>query len=142
MPVINVRITNINGNRNEKAKIKDNIEIKSNFRIVSTKMEKDNSGENLLRVNFSFDVQYKPNVGDIELKGYLWYKSPDLNKLVKESDDKITLEPDVIKEISTVILRESLLESSMIARKLRLPVPIRLPEITAKFQATEFAKAS
>ncbi len=138
MGVVNVRLTNINGNRNDNVEVKENIEVKSNFKIKDIKKD----GKDLLVVNFSFDVAYKPNVGDIELEGRLWYRSNELDKIAEEKDDGFVLQPDTIKEVSTAILRESMLESSFIARKLKLPVPIRLPEITARFQSTEFKKAS
>ena len=138
MGVANVRITNIKGNRNDNVEVKENIEIKSNFKIDSIKKE----GKDLLVVNFSFEVAYKPNVGDIELEGRLWYRSDELDKIAEVKEEGVVLQPDVIKEVSTAILRESMMESSFIARKLRLPVPIKLPEITANFQSAEFKKAS
>jgi len=138
MPVVNVRLTSINGNRNDNVEVKKNIEIKSNFKLESMKKEE----KDLLVVNFSFDVGYKPNVGAIELAGKLWYRSDKMDKIAEEKENKVILEPEIIKEISTAILRESMMESSFVARKLRLPIPIKLPEITAQFASTEFSKAS
>ncbi len=142
MPIVNVRLTSVGGSRNDTVDLKDNIEIKSNFKIDAVSKVKGDNREDLLKIDFSFDVNYKPNVGELSLAGNMLYASPDLDKIAKEKAGKITLEPEVVKEVSGVILRESLLESSMIARKLRLPVPIRLPQITEKPASTEFNKGS
>ena len=140
MPVINFRITDVVGNRIEKEA--KSVDVRSNFRIVSMKRDKrDNLGE-FLEVNFEFDVSYKPNLGNMELKGYMWYQEENLDKLVKEKGGKLELDPELIKSISTAIIRESLVESIDIAKKLRLPLPIRLPTVDVEPTNLAFNKAS
>ncbi len=140
MPVINFRITDLGGTRTEKEA--GSVDVRSNFKIVSVKRDKRDDGKDFLLVNFEFDVTYKPNVGDMQLKGYLWYQEENMDKLVKDGGDKLELDPQLIKNISTTIIRESIVESLDIAKKLRLPLPLRLPRVDAEPQNMTFTKAS
>lgn len=140
MPVINFRITDLGGTRTEKEA--GSVDVRSNFKIVSVKRDKKGDGKDFLLVNFEFDVTYKPNVGDMQLKGYLWYQEENMDKLVKDNGDKLELDPQLIKNISTTIIRESIVESLDIAKKLRLPLPLRLPRVDAEPLNMTFTKAS
>ena len=140
MPVVTFRITKMSGERNE-GKTAKNVEVKSNFRIISMKKEDTEMGK-ILRVNFSFDVQYKPNMGNMEFDGYLWFREENLDKAVEEKENRIKLKPEAVEEISTVIIRESLLESINMSKKLRLPAPLKLPAVTTEPKILEFAKAA
>ena len=140
MPVINFRITDLGGTRTEKEA--GSVDVRSNFKIVSVKRDKRDDGKDFLLVNFEFDVTYKPNVGDMQLKGYLWYQEENMDKLVKDGGDKLELDPQLIKNISTTIIRESIVESLDIAKKLRLPLPLRLPRVDAEPLNMTFTKAS
>jgi len=140
MPIINYRINRMEGTRtDEEAK---EVDVKSNFVIVSVKKDNNPTIGDFLRVNFSFEVGYEPNLGSMKIEGNLWYHEPDLDKLITEKKGKIKLEPKVIKEVTSSIVRDSLLEMVELSRKLRLPVPIRLPRLDIKPTELEFKKAS
>ena len=57
-----------------------------------------------------------------------------------EKEGKITLDPEAGQEISTAILRDSLLEALDITRKLRLPAPLSLPKVNVKGKEVTFPK--
>ncbi len=140
MPTINYRIDKIEGTRtDEEAK---SVDVKSNFTIVSVKKDKNPTIGDFLRVNFRFEIGYEPDLGSMKIEGNLWYQEKDLGKLVTEKKGKIKLEPQVIKDITSSIVRDSLLEMVELSKKLRLPVPIRLPRIEMKPTQLEFTKAS
>jgi len=140
MTVVNVRINKISGKREEK-KIK-NVTANANSTITSLKKLKDKSIGDYLLVNFKYDIKYEPDIGELSLEGSLWYIHPNLKNVVTESKDKISLKKEAIEEISTVIVRDSLLESLELARKLQLPPPIQLPKVEVKPEELKFKKAS
>jgi tRNA(His) 5'-end guanylyltransferase len=93
-----------------------------------------------LNVTFWFEVGYKPNVGKVRLEGTLWYSDPEMDKLFSEKGEKVKMEPELVRSITTAIVRESLLEVIEISKKLRLPVPIKLPAVEMKPTKLEFKK--
>jgi len=140
MAIVNFRLGKIAGERNEnEAK---NVEVTSNFKIKSMDKEKNERIGDYLKVNFAFDISYKPDLGRIEMEGILWYQDSDLDKTVKDKGEKLELSSEAVKEISTAIIRESLMESLEVSKKLRLPAPIRMPKVNVEPKQVEFLKAS
>ncbi|HDN83504.1 MAG TPA: hypothetical protein ENG50_03975 [Candidatus Altiarchaeales archaeon] len=139
MPVVAFRLNKIEGKRNDDVALEGSLEVRSNFKILSVKKVENDT----LRVNFDFEVEYNPDVGKIEFEGYLLYQNSNITEVIKEEDERsLTLKEDVIREISTVIIRESLIESVSVAKQLRLPVPIKLPRVSSEIPRLRFAKAS
>lgn len=139
MTILNFKLTKVTGERKDKTS--KHTTVKANSAIESIKKEKnDNVGE-YLHVNFKYEVKYEPDVGEIVLEGNLWYTNPKLKDLMEDSKDKIQLKNEAVQEISTSIIRESLLESLDIAKKLRLPLPINLPRVEIKSKTVDFKKA-
>jgi hypothetical protein len=141
MTVVNFKIHKISGERKDKTGIK-NVTANANSTIVSINKEKDKSIGEYLLVNFKYAVKYEPDIGSLSLEGSLWYLHPNLKDVISESKDKIGLKRDAIAEISTVIIRDSLLESVDLARRLQLPPPIQLPKVEVKSDELKFRKAS
>lgn len=140
MPTVNYRIDRIEGARTgDEAK---SVEVKSNFAILSVKMDNNPAIGDFLNVSFRFEVGYEPNLGNMKIEGTLWYNEKDLNKLVTVKKDVVKLEPEVVRDVTNSIVRESLLEIIELSKKLRLPIPIRLPRIEMEPKKLEFKKAS
>lgn len=140
MPILNIKILKIGGER--KGKIDSKVTANAKSTISSIKKEKDgNIGDHLL-VDFRYNVEYEPDIGSIVIEGKLWYVHPELKTMIKEEKDTIELKKEVVAEISTGIVRESLLESLEIARKLQLPPPMQLPKVEVKPDQMKFKKAS
>jgi len=142
MSIVNFRIKKMSAERSElDATELGNVDVNSNFLIVSMTKKKDPTVGDYLQVNFKFNVYYTPNLGRIDMEGLLWYSDKDLDKAVTEASGKIEIQPEPLKEISTTILRDSLLEAIDVARKLRLPIPINLPKVNVPKEA-KFPKAA
>jgi hypothetical protein len=140
MPTINYRVDRIEGARTGDEA--NSVEIKSNFAILSVKQEKNPSIGDMLNIAFRFEVDYEPNLGKMKIEGSLWYTDKDLSKLVSEKDGKVKMEPELVKAVTTSIVRESLLEVIDLSKKLRLPVPIKLPSVEMKPTKLEFKKTA
>lgn len=140
MPTINYRVNKIEGVRTGDEA--SSVEIKSNFAILSVKQEKNPSIGDILDVAFRFEVDYEPSLGKMKIEGSLWYADKDMKKLVSEKDGKVKMEPELVKAVTTSIVRESLLEVIDLSKKLRLPVPIKLPSVEMKPTKLEFKKTA
>ncbi len=140
MPTINYRIEKIEGkSTGEEA---ERVDVKSNFAILSIKKDNSPVVGDFIRVNFRFEIGYKPDLGSMKIEGNVWYRGDNLDKLVTEKKGKIRLDPEVVKEVTTSIVRDSLLEMVDLSKKLRLPAPVRLPNVDVRSTEFEFTKAS
>lgn len=143
MAVVNFRVKKISGEKSETEKKEiNNVNVSSNFFILSVGKKKDDMIGDYLQVNFSFNVRYTPDIGKIDMEGYLWYTSENLDGIITEKAGKMELKPEPLKEISNAILRDSLLEATDITRKLKLPVPLNLPKVNVKPKEFKFPKAA
>jgi len=139
MTVLNFRIHKMSGERREK-KVKS-LEVKANSTISSVKREKDKRIGEYLLVNFKYDVDYTPGVGEIHLEGSLWYTHPKLDSVMTDLKDKIELNKDAAREVSNAVIQESIVEALDLSRKIQLPAPLQLPTVTVKSEKLRFAKA-
>ena len=143
MSVANFRIKKITGEKKElDSKEMTKVDVSSNFIVVSAAKRKDKDLGDYLYVNFRFDVNYKPDMGKVSLEGSLWYLNKNLDKVMTEKEGKIVMNPEAGQDISTAILRDSLLEAVDITRKLRLPAPLSLPKVDVKGRDVTFPKAT
>ncbi len=140
MAIVNYKVQKMKAERTDKES--RNVNVTSNFMITSIKKGNDKRIGDYLLVNFKFDVNYNPNLGYINLEGSIWYQNPKLESMFTEKDGKIELKSDAIQEVSTAILRDSLVESIDIAKRLRLPIPIQLPKVNVKEKGIAFPIAS
>lgn len=139
MTIVNFKLTKVTGERKDKVSTKTTV--KANSAIESIKKEKNKDLGDYLLVSFKYEVKYDPEIGEIAIEGDLWYTNPKLKELMEDKKDKIQLKKEAVQEISTAIIRESLLESLDIAKKLRLPLPINLPRVEIKAETVDFKKA-
>lgn len=141
MAILSFKLNKVFGEKKEKSSKK--VSVKANSAIESVKKAKSDNIGDYLHVNFKYEVRYEPDVGEITLEGSLWFAHPNLKDMVSDSGkDKLQLKGEAVQEISTSIVRESLVESLDIARKLRLPLPINLPTVEIKAKTVDFKKAA
>lgn len=134
MTIVNFRTTKIDAEKTDKKAT--SVTANASSMLTSITLEKDvNAGEYLL-VKYRYTVKYEPEIGHILLEGSLWYMNKDLKKLVKKEKDKVSVESEVMEEVSTAIIREALLESVEISRRLNLPPPMNLPKVEVKRKET------
>ncbi len=143
MPVVNFQITKIEASKQNMKTDVMKVDVKSNFTISAVKKGKDERIGEYLDIVFKFDVDYTPDIGKIVVEGTLWYYSKDLKKeILEEKKGKIALKAETSNEISNAVLQGSLVEAIILAKKIRLPVPIKLPTVNLKQGKMEFDMAS
>jgi hypothetical protein len=99
------------------------IQVATNINLVSMERKGDSSVE----VPFVLTIVYNPSIAQISLKGtaYVTGEKTELDKMMKDYEDKRPPPPVVIQSISNVVF----IESVLIARTLNIPPPIPLPQV-------------
>jgi len=92
--------------------------------------------KDVLVVNFSFGINYKPDVGSMKMEGEVLYKTKDANNIVKQWKEDNQLDPDVAVAVLNAIFRKCLIKAIDLSGELRLPPPIKFP-IVAKERIKE-----
>jgi hypothetical protein len=121
---VNVSISNISAERFwDNRKPSPGIQINTNINVISI----DKKAEDQLEVPFVLTISYNPSIAQLSLKGTAIVAGDrvELDKIVKEYEQKKPPAPIVLQSISNVAFTESIL----ISRILNIPPPIPLPVI-------------
>ena len=135
MRVIGFNFEKISAERKEAKSKQEKLEINSNINVreitqESLDMVKDKP---VLKLNFEFKVEYKPNVADIKLEGIILLlveKDEAKNIIKKWKNKKIDL--DVKVPIFNLILTKCNLKALELEEELNLPTHIPLPRVSSK----------
>jgi hypothetical protein len=121
---VNVSISNISAERFwDNRKPAPNIQISTNINIVNIERKPDES----LEVPFVLTISYNPSIAQLNLKGiaYVQGDKNELDKIVKDYEQKKPPAQIILQSISNVVFTESILVSRIIG----VPPPIPLPVI-------------
>jgi hypothetical protein len=107
-----------------------NIQISTNINVVNIEKKPDFS----LEVPFILTINYNPSIAQMNLKGcaYVQGEKDEIEKILKEYDQKKPPAQIILQSISNVVFIESIL----ISRILNIPPPIPLPMIPEAKTAT------
>jgi len=99
------------------------IQIGTNINVVGMEKKSDGSVE----VPFVLAINYNPSIAQISLKGsaYVNGDKSEIDKVLKDYEDKKPPPPLIVQSISNVVF----IESVLISRTLNIPPPIPLPQI-------------
>jgi hypothetical protein len=99
------------------------IQIGTNINMVNV----DKKADGTLEVPFVLTINYNPAIAQISIKGsaYVNGDKAEIDKVVKDYDDKKPPPPVIVQSISNVVF----IESVLISRTLNIPPPIPLPQI-------------
>ncbi len=123
---VNVAITNISADRFwDIRKPTPPIQISTNINMVGMEKKPDDT----LEVPFVLTINYNPTIAQISLKGnaYVQGDKSEVDKILKDYEDKKPPPQIIIQSISNVVF----VESTIISRSLNIPPPIPLPQVPA-----------
>lgn len=121
---VNVSITNVSADRFlDMKKPIPQININTNLNLIGV----EKAGDDSLEVPFVLTINYNPSIAQMSLKGkaYVVGEKPELEKILKEYEEKKPPPPIILQSISNVVF----LESVMVSRTLNIPPPIPLPQV-------------
>ena len=84
--------------------------------------------ENGMLVDFQYTASYGP-VGLIKIEGTLEYFGDNINKLISDWNGKRKMPDEIASKIHTAIMHSCVPQAVSIAKDMRLPPPIPLPQI-------------
>jgi hypothetical protein len=121
---VNVFISNISAERYwDIRKPMPPIQINTNINVVGMEKKQDDT----LEVPYVLSIAYNPSSAQISIKGnaYVSGEKSEVDKIIKDFEQKKPPAQIIIQSISNVVFVESVL----ISRTLNIPPPIPLPQI-------------
>jgi len=100
------------------------IQINTNINVVGMEKKQDES----LEVPFVLSIVYNPSIAQMNIKGnaLVTGEKGEVDKVLKDYEQKRPPTPIIIQSISNVVF----IESVLISRTLNIPPPIPLPQIS------------
>jgi len=100
------------------------IQINTNINVVGMEKKQDES----LEVPFVLSIVYNPSIAQMNIKGnaFVTGEKGEVDKVLKDYEQKRPPAPIIIQSISNVVF----IESVLISRTLNIPPPIPLPQIS------------
>ena len=141
MPIVGFNFTNIHSEK--KSQIEGKIEIKSKVNISSVKEEKLPTGKTKtdgLRFDFEFNLDYEPKIGNINLKGFIYYMDdPKLLKdIFNDWKKKQTISKEVTEQIINAILYRASIKAISLAEDINLPPHLRMPIVAPNVNPKDY----
>ena len=109
--------------------VKSQVNINNNSTIVSVFKE---AGK--MNVGFVFSSTYEPNIGIIRIEGDLTVEDAQetLDRAMEEweASERTRLPKDMAESVHNTILSNCIVEASILARDVKLPSPVPMPQVT------------
>ena len=132
MQIIGFNLTKISVERKEKTEGK--LEVKQNINIDDISKDKINISEKeILKLNFTFNVDYSPNFAKVELKGQtiLLPEKEELKEITKSWKKKQITEQFRIP-LFNFIMSKCNIKALNLEDEMSLPLHIPMPKLTKK----------
>ncbi|MBD3389151.1 MAG: hypothetical protein GF416_08660 [Candidatus Altiarchaeales archaeon] len=97
--------------------------------------------EGRLTVSFAFSSNYEPNIGSVRIEGDLVVEGDAelVEKAVQEWGDSNSrnLPKELAEQVHNTILTNCIIEASVLARDVKLPSPVPMPQVKLKDNETQ-----
>ena len=133
MPIIGLEFDKINIEK--KNKITGKISIKNDLMIKSVEKEEvPSKKDEIIKVNFEYNIQYRSDIGSILLKGHLLFMDniETIQESLKEWDANKKLPEEIMGKVINSILLKSNIKALVFSQEVNLPPHIRLPLVKPK----------
>ena len=140
MPIVGFNFDKISVEKNNP--IKGKVTVSSDIKLSSVEESKLSIDKPCLKISFEFSVKYDPDVGNVALRGHIFYlESPDkIKSIVKDWKSSKKLPETVSLESLNMILNKCNIESLILSEKINLPPQLPLGRFTPKKQEPKVAK--
>lgn len=134
MQIIGFNLTKISVDRKEK--LEGKLEVKQNINIDNISKDKINiSTEDILKVNFTFNIDYNPDFAKVELKGVV-ILLPDKDELkeITKSWKKKQVSEKFRVPLFNFIMNKCNIKALNLEDEMALPLHIPMPKLAPKQQ--------
>lgn len=139
MPIVGFNFNKVHVEKKEQAERDQpkNIQIKNNVLITNVQEEKLPTGKvksDGLKFDFKFHLEYTPDVGEIELIGFMYYlDEPEIIKDIFKSWKKDKKIPqDITSALVNTVLVKGTIKALSLAQEVNLPPHLPLPTVNPK----------
>ena len=128
MPVIGLNFKSIKANVNDE-KTGGSIDVNSTPRIDDVeKSDRDFIGlKDVLKVSFTFETKYEPDVGEIVMKGEVLYQSDEHASILSKWKKDKKMDEHLAFDVINALFRRCLTKVIELSSELRLPPPVQFP---------------
>lgn len=133
MTVVGFNLTKISIER--KDVISGKIQVNSKADVTNIKKEsiKITEGKDVIRADFSFEINYEPDFAKVHFKGYvLLLEEPKKAKQIIKDWKKKKVESEVKEEIFNMVLRKCNIKAFSLEDDLNLPTHFPFPKVKAE----------
>ena len=131
MTIVKINLHKVNAERELDSK-SGQIKINNNVSIKNIeKMDFAVEGKAGLKFSFSFNCNYEPNLGKIEVEGQVLFvdESKKIEKIQKDWDESKKIPIDVMEQIVNAALHKGNIQAIKISEDVNLPSPLPLPKV-------------
>jgi|SRR3989344_941852 len=137
MPIVGFNYNKISVEKKQVTDPTKNIQIKSNVTITDVKEEKLPTGKQKsdgLKLDFEFSLEYEPEMGHINLSGFIYYmEDPKVMKTIfKDWQKDKKLPQEVTGQVINTILLKSNIKALYLSQEVNLPPHIQMPRVVPK----------
>ena len=130
MPIIGITFTSISGKTvNNPVEGDVNVNSTPSIKNVSKKNIPALSMNDVVAIEFTFDINYQPKIGEITFEGEVLYKTDKAENIIKAWKKEKKIDSDVTVEILNGVLKKCMSKAIDIANELRLPLPMQFPTV-------------
>jgi len=143
MPVLDVLFTKIEAHRtpqDKDADITKGVKVNSHTKINNVTKEKFGKIGECLFIDYTYQVEYEPDIGGIEVSGKIIFHAKKLTQICENVKGAIVLKPETFEQVQNTILGSSTVQALIMARDMKLPPAITLPRVQLKPSEKEEAK--
>lgn len=137
MPIVGFNFNKVHVEKKEKTEQLTNIQVKNDVLITNVQEEKLPTGKakaDGLKFDFKFHLKYEPEVGEIELIGFIYYlDEPEIIKDIFKSwkkDKKIP--PELTAVLVNTVLVKGTIKALTLSQEVNLPPHLPLPTVNPK----------
>ncbi len=137
MPIVGFNFNKVYVEKKENIDTPKNIQIKNDVLITNVQEEKLPTGKTKadgLKFDFKFHLKYEPEVGEIELIGFIYYlDDPEIIKEIFKSWKKDKKIPqDITQILVNTVLVKGTIKALNLSQEVNLPPHLPLPTVNPK----------
>jgi len=100
-------------------------------KIINISMKRI-GGLEILSFEFEFSLEYANIDSKVTMKGEVFYEGDDKDEILKQWESEKKIKDDILLPVLNFAFKKCIAKAMNLAEDLRLPYPIRLPEIRLK----------